>query len=410
MTQSNQPTFDILKNSILCRPRMMGTKGEKETTQFLMEFLTKHHIESHTEDIEWSTASVNGRKLMFILLGLFGILINSTLRIIPPINGILSILLIPISFLSLMLFGKKLKADKFKRFGKSAIGKNVICEFSPIKHEKTEPTIIYLTAHSDSVASNLPKFYIKFMMGMFFGFLLILLLTLVSSIISLVYFFRDDISTNLAIRILNVVILILTILVILIITFNMFAKRINTSPGACDNGSGSAILLSLAKYYKENPTENILLKFIWCTAEEWGLFGSKGYVKTHKQEIVENKDNSYVINVDMVGSELAYLDKAGLLKKKPINTKLNLLIEKSAEELKIEARKFNSPIGGNSDHASFKKEKVEVCCFLAKNDTKIIHSKKDTIDLVKPEKLEDAVELIKNLVQKIGNGEIISKD
>ena len=406
MTQSNQPTFDILKKSILSKPRMMGTSGEIETTKFLVEFLAQNHIAAHTEDIEWSTASVNGRKLMFIILGMFGILINLTLRIPPPVNGILSILLIPLSFLSLMLFGKQLKADKFKRLGKSAIGKNVICEFPAINQDETKPTIIYFTAHSDSVASNLPKFYIKFMIGMFFGFLLILLLTLVSSIISLVFFFRDDVSTNLAIRVLNVIILVCTILVILIIIFNMFAKRINTSPGACDNGSGSAILLSLAKFYRENPTENLNLKFIWCTAEEWGLFGSKGYVKAHKQEIVENKDNSYVINVDMVGSELAYLDKAGLLKKKPINSKLNSLIEKTAEELKIEARKFNSPIGGNSDHASFKKEKVEVCCFLAKKDTKIIHSKKDSIDLVKPEKLEDAVELIKGIIQKINNEEI----
>ncbi len=107
----------------------------------------------------------------------------------------------------------------------------------------------------------------------------------------------------------------------------------------------------------------------------------------------------------MVGSELAYLDKAGLLKKKPLNSKLNQLIEQTAQEIGIEARKFNSVIGGNSDHASFKKEKLEVCCFLAKKDTKIIHSKKDTIDLVKPEKLEDAVELIKNMVEKMDIGE-----
>ena len=406
MTQSNQPTFNILKESILSQPRMMGTSGEKETTTFLMDFLTKHNINAHTEDIEWSTASVNGRKLMFIILGLFGIVINLTLRIASPINGILSIILIPISFLSLMFFGKQLKADKVKRLGKSAIGKNVVCEFPPINQEELKPTIIYLTAHSDSVASNMPKFYIKIIIGMFFGFLFILLLTLISSIISLVFFFRDEISTNLAIRILNFVILVCTILVILIIIFNMFAKRINTSPGACDNGSGSAILLSLVKYYKENPCKNTNLKFIWCTAEEWGLFGSKGYVKAHKQEIVENKDRSFVINVDMVGSELAYLEKAGLLKKKPLNSRLNSLIEKTAEELKIEARKFNSLIGGNSDHASFKKEKVEVCCFLAKKDTKIIHSKKDTINLVKPEKLEDAIELIKKVIQKINIGEI----
>ena len=77
------------------------------------------------------------------------------------------------------------------------------------------------------------------------------------------------------------------------------------------------------------------------------------------------------------------------------------MIAQNADETGIEARKFNSVISGNSDHAPFKKEKVEVCFFLAKKDTKIIHGPKDTLENVKPEKLEDAVELIKKVVEKI---------
>jgi Zn-dependent M28 family amino/carboxypeptidase len=143
------------------------------------------------------------------------------------------------------------------------------------------------------------------------------------------------------------------------------------------------------------------MKFIWCTAEEWGLYGSKGYVKAHKEELVANRNKSYVINVDMVGSELAYLDKAGLIFKKPFNIKLNTMIAQAADETGIEVRKFNSVISGNSDHAPFKKEKVEVCFFLAKKDTKLIHGPEDTLENVKPEKLEDGVELIKKVVEKI---------
>jgi hypothetical protein len=103
----------------------------------------------------------------------------------------------------------------------------------------------------------------------------------------------------------------------------------------------------------------------------------------------------------MVGSELAYVGKAGFIRKKELNSKLNDLIEETALENEIEARRFKTLMGGRSDHAPFKKEKLEVCCFIAKNDIKVIHSKKDTIDLVKPEKLDDAVQLIIKVVEKL---------
>ena len=402
MAQKNHATYDILKNSILSRPRMMGTPGEEETTQFITDFLTKCDMAPFTEEIEWSTASVKGRKLMFLIMGVFVCLINLFVRFTPPFNGIFSLILIPISIGSLVFFGKALKNDKMNFLGKQAKGKNVICEINPPAKSENS-TIIYFTAHSDSIASNMPKFYIKFIIGMLLGFLLIIALTIATSIISLIIHYKSQLNSNLAIKIIDIIILVISILVLLIIISNLFGKRINTSPGAIDNGSGSAILLSLSEHFKHNAPQNIRMKFIWCTAEEWGLYGSKGYVKAHKDEIVANKDNSYVINVDMVGSELSYVGKAGFIRKKELNSKLNDLIEETALENEIEARRFKTLMGGRSDHAPFKKEKLEVCCFIAKKDMKVIHSKKDTIDLVKPEKLDDAVQLIIKVIEKLDN-------
>jgi len=48
MEISDQSTYNILKNSILSQPRMMGTKGEQETTEFLLEFLNKHKLSPFT--------------------------------------------------------------------------------------------------------------------------------------------------------------------------------------------------------------------------------------------------------------------------------------------------------------------------------------------------------------------------
>ena len=196
----------------------------------------------------------------------------------------------------------------------------MLCDIEPV--QKTDETpILYFTAHSDSVASNLPGVYIKLIMGMLIGYLVIFSLTIASSLHSLIAYSNAAINRTAVIGFLNTVVFYVSVVVLVLIIANMFTRRVNTSPGACDNGSGSAILLSLAAHYQEHPPQHVHLKFCWFAAEEWGLYGSKNYVADHKDEILAHKDNSYLINVDMVGTELAYLDKAGMFIKKPLNKK-----------------------------------------------------------------------------------------
>jgi hypothetical protein len=401
MTTSTQSTFDILQNSILSKPRMMGSPAEKETTRFILDFLTRHGLNPFTEEFEWSTSSRNGRKYLFLLVGFFLILLNISLVLTPPLTGFLSIALILFSIACIVYFGKGLINHRFKFFGESFAGKNVVCDIGPVE-EKNNAPIIYLTAHTDSLASNFPSFYMKLLVGAILGALLVVLLALVSAVISLLAHYgawSDESITP----VLNMIILIVSLLVLIFVVSSLFSKPVNTSPGACDNGSGSAILLSLASHFGNNPLQNARLRFLWFAAEEWGLFGSKEYVAAHEDEITAQKGRSYVINVDMVGTELAYLEKAGLIRKKPFSPRLNAIIAQIAEEAGIEARPFNSVISGNSDHAPFKKEDVEVCFFLARNDVSRIHSPKDTIEHVNPEKLADAVTVIKGVVTELDN-------
>lgn len=69
-------------------------------------------------------------------------------------------------------------------------------------------------------------------------------------------------------------------------------------PGANDNGSGTVVLLELARILQNTPTE-YSIKFIHFTGEELGLFGSQQYV----QNIVvpQNIDVKLVLNIDQVG-------------------------------------------------------------------------------------------------------------
>jgi len=116
---------------------------------------------------------------------------------------------------------------------------------------------------------------------------------------------------------------------------------------------------------------------------------------------MERADQDLLINVDMVGSELAYVNKAGLLFRKPLNKHLNRQISEIAEREGIEARAFSSPLASNSDHAPFRKLKMETAFFLSQKDTKKIHKPLDTIEKVNPQKMKDAVKLLSAVVMEL---------
>ena len=69
-------------------------------------------------------------------------------------------------------------------------------------------------------------------------------------------------------------------------------------PGANDNASGDALLLSLAKYYVAHPAK-YSIGFILFAGEEAGLVGSKYYTEN---PIVPLKNIRFLINTDLAGT------------------------------------------------------------------------------------------------------------
>jgi len=70
-------------------------------------------------------------------------------------------------------------------------------------------------------------------------------------------------------------------------------------PGADDNGSGSTAVLSIARAMAENPVKpKRSVLFIWFTAEEVGLLGSRYYTENPTLPL---KDMTCMFNIDMVG-------------------------------------------------------------------------------------------------------------
>ncbi len=69
------------------------------------------------------------------------------------------------------------------------------------------------------------------------------------------------------------------------------------SPGATDNGGGTAIVAELAKQFVRHPAKRGI-RFILFSGEEFGLLGSKNYVKSHEAEL---KTYKITINIDVAG-------------------------------------------------------------------------------------------------------------
>ncbi|RZK55036.1 MAG: M28 family peptidase, partial [Pedobacter sp.] len=69
-------------------------------------------------------------------------------------------------------------------------------------------------------------------------------------------------------------------------------------PGANDNASGVSFLLSLAKYYAQNP-QKYSIAFICFGAEEAGILGSKYFTENPQIPLTNIR---FMFNVDMVGT------------------------------------------------------------------------------------------------------------
>jgi aminopeptidase YwaD len=81
-----------------------------------------------------------------------------------------------------------------------------------------------------------------------------------------------------------------------------------TGPGTNDNGSGTSVILEVAKILKDIPTE-YSIKFIHFSGEEQGLYGSSHYANNVAyQSGVKKLDIKLVFNLDQVGGKLGNLN------------------------------------------------------------------------------------------------------
>ena len=155
------------------------------------------------------------------------------------------------------------------------------------------------------------------------------------------------------------------------ITFGAHFDSVEFSHGVYDNGAGSAILMELARHYKQNPPKRNLT-FCWYGSEEVGLLGSKAYVAAHKDEL---KDVQLMINVDVAGPVLG-ADWAAIM----ADESLCRFVEYLAKEVGFSTDVTQEVY--SSDSVPFANEGVPAInfCRFGRNGGAMIHCRHDVID------------------------------
>ncbi len=153
---------------------------------------------------------------------------------------------------------------------------------------------------------------------------------------------------------------------------------VSAGPGANDNGSGTAVILELARElgHQDHKHTFVLIAF---DGEELGLLGSRYYVDHLAAS--EKAQIKGMLNFDMLGGGSGPLLLGG-------DGNLGQIGRDVATQLGITARNFHLGGGAGSDHESFQRIGVDTIFF--SRDYSLLHTPQDTIDEVKQDYLNEA--------------------
>lgn len=188
-----------------------------------------------------------------------------------------------------------------------------------------------------------------------------------------------------------------------IITLTAHYDSVIYSPGAWDNATGSVTIMELFHYFIKNKPKRTL-KFIWCGSEEIGLIGSYNYCEKHKEEL---KKYLFNINVDMTGVLLGY-DIAVCSCDESVAKYIDFIGKIEGFAIKTSIDMYPS------DSSPFAMNDVPAVTFarLAPDGGAEIHSRKDVLNPLNPDKFINTVDFMIKFAEKIINSKVfpVSKE
>ncbi|RFC55968.1 M28 family metallopeptidase [Brumimicrobium aurantiacum] len=164
-------------------------------------------------------------------------------------------------------------------------------------------------------------------------------------------------------------------------------------PGANDNASGTAMLVSMADYFVENPSEYNML-FIAFAGEEAGLLGSEYFVE-HTE--IDLSDIKFLLNLDIMGSgEEGITAVNGRIHKEEFELLESINAEKEYLT-KVKARGETR----NSDHYHFHLKNVPSFFIYTMGPNKNYHDIYDTYDELTFSAYNNIIHLIADFVKEL---------
>ena len=175
----------------------------------------------------------------------------------------------------------------------------------------------------------------------------------------------------------------------------------NRSPGGFDNASGVGVMLEVARVVMARG-EKKPITFLAAGAEEYGMCGALRYVQKHADEY--DPRNTYVINLDGlgVGNGVSIVKRYGIPPVRTANV-LADLFQTSGESLGIQVSERYLPIGVGLDSIPIASHGFETVTLTAGDVGRValkIHSKQDRCDLLNMESLQQAGELIVDVIER----------
>lgn len=163
-----------------------------------------------------------------------------------------------------------------------------------------------------------------------------------------------------------------------------------TGPGVNDNGSGTAILLEMARILKDVPTE-YSIKFINFSGEEQGFLGSQSYVTNVVNSTTPKMKIKVVFNIDQVGGVAGETNNTITCERDTNNSpSTNNVASNTVTQELINCVTLYSPLQTNlsnaygSDYMPFQANNEVITGFYEYNESSYPHSANDTYENMDP--------------------------
>ena len=172
--------------------------------------------------------------------------------------------------------------------------------------------------------------------------------------------------------------------------------------GASDNATGVAAALATAERLRQANIPDLHIEVVLTDAEEAGMIGAYHYVKAHKKEW--NPTQTLVINFDTLGAgKLTVIEQTGTVE--TINY-TNQPTQIARELLKTDAFQHRAQVGrwhtADFDSVWFVRNQIPVLALCALDENgqmPRIHQLTDTLDVVNPSPMNDAVDLAEAVIK-----------